>query len=304
MNTLLSRLPLLLAAALLAAAVPARGEEPAAPAPAPSEDSAPLAPPRHFGTDFLERSSLLTHHGNRGDFRRRMLSRGLSEDEALDLLREIVVSLRSPGETDGDWRRRYALTRAVSAVGAFAPSNALPFARSLLRSGDSRILFSASGAYWSLVEQDLSLLSDMDELLSGSFPGRDEAAYFLYEKRVGSHLRWGGPDADARRALSRFLLERTATERSQFAVLDEILCEEVPRWRGSALRLARAERLADARPGDAAAAALAASVRADAAAGADAARPPAGSVESVDDLLLDLPDREPWRPAPGQEIYR
>ena len=54
----------------------------------------------------------------------------------------------------------------------------------------------------------------------------------------------------------------------------------------------------------AAAAALAASVRADAAAGADAARPPAGSVESVDDLLLDLPDREPWRPAPGQEIYR
>ena len=123
MNTLLFRISSLLAALLLSAAVPARGEgrEPVAPdpAPAPSEDSAPLAPPRHFGTDFLERSSLLTHHGNRGDFRRRMLSRGLSEDEALDLLREIVVSLRSPGETDGDWRRRYALTRAVSAVGAF-----------------------------------------------------------------------------------------------------------------------------------------------------------------------------------------
>ena len=136
---------------------------------------------------------------------------------------------------------------------------------------------------------------------SSAAPG--DFSWIVYDY-AGFDLKYMHSDPVWQRTILRFLLEQAVRDAPNGAVIDDILCREVPRWRGSARRAENAERMVREHPDDAALAAFFGRVAANARAVAATTPPPRVSRSAAQalregdpwaDLLEDLPVKK--RPA-------
>ena len=209
---------------------------------------------------------------------------------------------------------------AVTLLGEFGETNSIPHLVEIMRTGEGvskklagqgylRIAVTTPFPGWEIPLKEEILRSPVH---GGSF------AWNIYNL-AALDLEYAGLPPSHQRNLLRFLLDQTAIEQGERAMLDEILCREVPKWRASPQRLANAERMIREHSDDAGAASFFEGVRADALSAAATARErnpdgrssgaPADFPQKGDDtkdaadpwadLLDDLPEKKPWVPPDG-----
>ena len=203
---------------------------------------------------------------------------------------------------------------AVSLLGEFGGTNALPVLSSIMQTGEGiekmlagqgylRVAVSNSFPGWEIpLREELARPSSF----SGSF------AWDIYNF-ASFELEYSGYSNRLQRTLLRFLLDQTVVERAECAQLDEILCREVPRWRTSPQRAENAARMIREHSDDARLVAFFETVRTNALESARAERgasPGASTTRAVPadaesdpwaDLLSDIPEKKPWTPPTGCE---
>lgn len=198
---------------------------------------------------------------------------------------------------------------AVSLLGEFGGTNAIPALLSIMRTGERNDKRLAGQGYLRIAvanpfpgwESPLRHEIASSPFCAGSF------AWNMYNL-AAFDLKYGGLSNRVHRTLLRFLLDQTVVERAECAQLDEILCREVPKWRASPQRAENAARMIREHPDDARLVAFFETVRTNALESARAesrASPDASTTRAVPtdaesdpwaDLLSDLPEKKPWTP--------
>lgn len=221
----------------------------------------------------------------------------------------------------------YRRNNAISMLGAVGGTNALPALVSIFQNKNesdwTKLLAGNSFLQIVALRSDVAhenILQPLKDEIRASPASGTSFACTLY-RWTGNNLEYAGPSESYRRNLLRFLLDQISAERGEAAMLDEILCREIPKWRASLQRAENAAKMIREYPDDGRLVAFFESVRTNALAsartillpnhaGADA---PAStnqntrvSVPSTDsdpwaDLLADLPEKEPWTPPPDYE---
>ncbi len=209
---------------------------------------------------------------------------------------------------------------AVSLLGEFGGTNALPVLSSIMRTDEGIDRMLAGQGYLRVAVSnpfpgwEIPLREAMARPSSphGSF------AWDIYNF-AAFELEYCGYSNRLQRTLLRFLLDQAIVEQSEHAMLDEILCREVPKWRASPQRAENAAKMIREHPDNAGLVAFFETVRTNALESARTARlsedgdadspattnqttrasaPPAGS-DPWAGLLDDLPEKKPWAPPPG-----
>ena len=246
---------------------------------------------------------------------------GWTQDESTEILMLAERTLRGSTNSFDVYRRN----NAISMMGDFAATNALPVLAGIFQAETEWTKSLAGRAYLHVVvrnvsDADSSLVAPLAEEIGKSPVHSLSFAWSMY-RGIADDLEYGGPSSRVHRNLLRFLLDQTAAERGEFAMLDEILCREVPKWRASPQRAENAAKMIREHPDDARLVAFFESVRTNALESARAIRFPqngnsadqsatnrtarmSAMAENDDpwaDLLDDLPEKKPWTPPPGCE---
>lgn len=235
--------------------------------------------------------------------------------ECSEILLTAERMMRDSTEDYDVYRRR----NAVGMLGRFGDTNALPELSTLFDSADHHLADEAGVAFLRIARGNPDLLAP----LKGKMATLNREMQSTFTRRIYSRVQFdltqGCPTEGIRRNLLRFLLDQTAVEVGERAMLDEILCREVPKWRASPQRAENAARMIKTHPDDAGAIAFFEGVRADAIAAKAKASPetdrsegsPAPSERQTEsatsetapdpwaDLLRDLPEKQTWTPPPG-----
>ena len=208
----------------------------------------------------------------------------------------------------------YRRQNAISMLWEFGGTNSIPCLISLIQTENGLVKKLAGEGYFRVAasnpfpgwETPLRQEIARSPARSGSF------AWSMYDF-TEFELRYAAPAPVYHRNLLRFLLNQTSVERGECALLDEILCREVPRWRASPQRAENAARMIREHSADSRLVAFFEAVRTNALESARVARdasPGASTTRAVPAdaesdpwayLLSDLPDKKPWTPPPGEE---
>ncbi len=236
-------------------------------------------------------------------------------EDCSEILLLAEQSLRGSANPFDIYRRK----NAVTLLGQMGDTNALPALLELMRTEQDEEWKSLFGE--SFLQIGLSHSGQLDPLkaeIARTPTGERSFVKNIYD-RADFILRYDALSILGHRNLLRFLLDQTAVEQGERAMLDEILCREVPKWRASPQRLANAERMIREHSDNAGAVSFFEGVRADALSAAASAREqdpdelspdaPANSPDqggdSKDDadpwadVLDDLPEKQPWTPPDG-----
>jgi hypothetical protein len=183
----------------------------------------------------------MEHPWDRDDSFRAVLDSGrMTPDElssALVLAAESLAGATDPIDASS---RRFA----VSALGSFGTTNALPFLERGMRGNGPA---DPIEAMWSLVDLSARAPEAFGTIASALRAERREDARLhldLYA-RIGDEFQYGKPDETRWKHLCGFLVERTESETVQAERLDELLCRVDPAFRESPERLRMAARLAE-----------------------------------------------------------
>lgn len=241
---------------------------------------------------------------------------GWSSRDCAEILESAELTLRGSSISDSSYRRQ----NAISLLGQFGGTNAISHLVSIMQQDEGVFKFYAGQGYLRIAAEhpfsDWEVPLKEEILRSPSCGG--SFSWSIY-KQCSDDLKFAGPSEVYRHNLLRFLLDQTAVEQGERAMLDEILCREVPKWRASPQRLANAERMIREHSNDAGAVSFFEGVRADALSAGALAREqnpdgrssgtPADSPnqggntkDAADpwaDLLDDLPEKQPWTPPDG-----
>ena len=183
----------------------------------------------------------LEHPWDRQDAFRAMLGGGMKPDELSALLVSAAEALsKSKGVLDADARRF-----AVSALGEFGTTNALPFLERTMGGGDRFWSIAAMWAAVNLSDREPLALQRISSVLSDGRAG-DASFHREVYSRIAVSFDYGRPSAASRKALCDFLVGLTAFETVAANDLDDLLCKVVPEFRESQERLRMAARLARA----------------------------------------------------------
>ncbi len=214
----------------------------------------------------------------------------------------------------------YRRKNAITLLGQMGEANALPTLLELMRSEQDEEWKSRFGESFLQIgllhpNQLVALKEEIarNSAKGGSFPRN------IYD-RANFILKYDVLPVARHKNLLRFLLDQTAVEQGERAMLDEILCREVPKWRASPQRLANAEKMIREHSDDAGAVAFFESVKADVLSAAETARrqnpddgtpdsptnaqnqnadTPANDADPWASLLDNLPKKKPWTPPDG-----
>lgn len=209
---------------------------------------------------------------------------------------------------------------AVSLLGEFGGTNAIPYLLSIMENDEGLFRFYAGQGYLHVVHASPDSMSPVKETIARSTRQGETFAREIY-RQADFDLTYDAPPPDYHRNLLRFLLEQSTVERNERRMLDEILCREIPKWRASTQRAENAAKMMRNHPDDAELVAFFQMVRTNAIESAkmtlSAKRTPADSPSSADSLsqtaapsaetdpwaglLDDLPEKKPWIPPPDAE---
>ncbi len=183
----------------------------------------------------------LEHGEDRDDVFRYFLASGkMTPDElssTLVLASETLAGAKNPLDANS---RRFA----VSALGGFGTTNALPFLERTMREGDAFWSVAAMWAAVNLSHREPAALECISGVLRDGRPGDAGFRRDVYS-RVAVSLDYEKPDKTRRNALCGFLRGATAFETDAAGQLDELLCRVEPEFRDSPERLRMAVRLAE-----------------------------------------------------------
>ena len=184
----------------------------------------------------------LEHSEDRDDIFRSFLASGkMTPDElssALVLAAESLADATDPIDASS---RRFA----VSELGLFGTTNALPFLERTMREGDAFWSVAAMWAAVNLSHREPAALGCISGVLRDGRPGDSGFRRDVYS-RVAVSLDYEKPDETRRTELCGFLLGATAFETIAAGQLDELLCRVEPEFKDSPERLRMAARLAEA----------------------------------------------------------
>ena len=218
---------------------------------------------------------------------------------------------------------------AVSLLGEFGGTNALPVLSSIMQTGEGIDKMLAGQGYLRVAVSNPfpGWESPLREELARPSSSSGSFAWDIYNF-ASFELEYSGYSNRLQRTLLRFLLDQATVERNENIMLDAILCREVPKWRASPQRAENAAKMIREHPDDARLVAFFESVRTNALESARVAVPaerhdsaptpvttnlvseaglsavPDGDNAASDpwaDLLVDLPEKKPWVPPPGWE---
>lgn len=134
---------------------------------------------------------------------------------------------------------------AVSALGEFGTTNALPFLERGMRGDGPADRIDAMWATVNLSRREPAALKRLSAVLRDGRPGDVGFRRDVYS-RISVSLEYSETDETRRQALCGFLLGATTFETSAAGQLDELLCRVEPEFKDSPERLRMAERLAEA----------------------------------------------------------
>ena len=196
---------------------------------------------------------------------------------------------------------------AVSLLGQFGGTNAIPNLLSIMQNEEDSVKFCAGKEYLHGVRASPQMMGPMKEEMARATREGGPFAREIYTQ-IDFDLTYDAPSPLFQRNLLRFLLDQTVVERAECAQLDEILCREVPKWRASPQRAENAARMIHEHPDNARLVAFFETIRTNALESARAesrASPDASTTRAVPtdaesdpwaDLLSDLPEKKPWTP--------
>lgn len=227
---------------------------------------------------------------------------------------EILAAAERTLQASTDQGSGYRRQNAVSLLWEFGGTNSIPHLLFLMHheagsvkelAGEGYFRVAASNPFpgWEApVREEIA----RSPVRAGSF------AWSMYDF-TAFELEYAGPSTVYHRNLLRFLLNQATVERGECAMLDEILCREVPKWRASPQRAENAAKMIREHPDDARLVAFFETVRTNALESARTAHPAeestsaprsssdGGASDPWADLLDDLPEKKPWTP-PEDEV--
>ena len=237
---------------------------------------------------------------------------GWTQKDCSDILVAAERALKASGQPGDSYRRQ----NAVSLLGRHGGTNAIPDLVFIMRNEGEIFKEYAGRGYLRIAASNPfpEWETPLREEIARSPAHAGSFAWTIYDS-VSLELEYGGPSLAYQRNLLRFLLGQAAVERAECAMLDEILCREVPRWRASPQRAENAARIIRDHPNDARLVSFFETVRTNALESAwaasraspDATPAPARDVpanaasDPWADLLSDLPEKKLWTPPPGED---
>lgn len=237
---------------------------------------------------------------------------GWTPSECSEILLLAARTLRNSTNEFDIYRRR----NAVAMLGRFGDTNALGELATFFLSDDRFLRDEAGVAFLRIARVNHNLLAPLREEISIARQGDAHSFTSTIYNRIQFDLTYGGLSRSLQRNLLRFLMEQATVETGERAMLDEILCREVPKWRASPQRAENAARMKALHADDAGIVSFFTGIERDAAAaraalagdgGKDAPGGEAGTQGNRDaddpwaDLLDNLPEKKPWEP-PKDEL--
>ena len=260
-------------------------------------------------TNTVFEQVLAAHHDSSGFMRCEAERNGWTPSDCAQIL---VLAERSlAGSTVAfDVQRREI---AIGLMGEFGGEGVWPELSRLVENESESAQYLAA---FSLIESTKASPVAMESLTRAMSRPSIQATPFATQiiHLVKDILSDGGPEPSYQGNLLRILLDRVSTETHDCALLDEILCREVPRWRASPQRAENAARMIREHSADSRLVAFFETVRTNALESARAERgasPGASTTRAVPadaesdpwaDLLSDLPEKKPWTPPANSEM--
>ena len=284
-----------------------------------AQDFGPIDPVALYPGLFEALSDL---HDKRGAVEDYLRGDGNMDNFNCFLALEYLIDSLADSNDAQDRNMRY---QAIGCLRDYPCEAAFSYLESILKEKDANIRRMAALTLARLSFDEERWLSRLEAIM-------DQDTFGMSERRevydtVSAHLQGGFPPLDRQRRLLRFLLHRSSQELFCPDTLDEILCREIPKWRGSSQRAENAARMIREHPDSARLVAFFQTVRTNVIESARTApfpdhgddrapaatnrtafvspppvagNPSAGS-DPWDNLLDNLPERKPGTPSPDSE---
>ncbi len=259
---------------------------------------------------YIQKTGLESEHASFDVMSDAATGNGWTKQDCTDVLRLAYSLCRNSTDT----YEKGCGQHAVSLLGEFGGTNALPVLSSIMRTGEGIDKMLAGQGYLRVAVSNPfpGWESPLREELARSSSSSGSFAWDIYNF-ASFELEYSGYSNRLQRTLLRFLLEQATVERNENIMLDDILCREVPKWRASPQRAENAATMIREHPDDARLVAFFETVRTNALESARTAHPAeestsaprsssdGGASDPWADLLDDLPEKKPWTP-PEDEV--